>query len=186
MKNINLSNNIVAIVDDEDFETVNKFSWCLSSHGYAIRRIYVEKIKGKWKTKQFYLHREIIKDIPKGKVIDHINNNRLDNRKANLRVCSIRENISRAGISKANTSGFKGVKYKTGPRIKRWQANIKVNGKAIYSKHFLTKEEAAKEYDKLAKLHLKEFAYQNYLNNLENMTCCDTKLWTNVQKPSNN
>lgn len=127
MKYINLLNRkkeIVekAIVDDEDYEWLNKYSWCFSN-GYAIRGY---RLKGKSKTKR--MHHDVMGKIPKGKEIDHINRNELDNRKENLRFVTSQEN-------KLNRTTYGKVPYK-GIYIKRktkkgfyYQAQIGTNGK---------------------------------------------------------
>lgn len=83
MKKILLNNNNYAIVDDEDFEFLNKFNWHKSETGYAVR---CEK------RKTIRMHRLIV-NCPDDMLVDHINGNRLDNRKQNLRICTFNENI---------------------------------------------------------------------------------------------
>lgn len=70
------------LVDDDDYEKYSKLKWNLSDTGYAVR-------KNKGKTTR--LHREIM-NCPDGKVVDHLNGNRLDCRKNNLRICSQKDN----------------------------------------------------------------------------------------------
>ena len=83
MKKIKLSGELgagkYAIVDDDDFERCSKFVWCCSSGGYAVSN--------------FGLRMHVLIMQPKhGLAIDHINHNKLDNRRENLRVCSVYEN----------------------------------------------------------------------------------------------
>lgn len=74
--------------------------------------------------------------------IDHINNDRLDNRIENLRWATNQENTFNSQISKNNTSGIKGVSYNK--RDKKWIARITINGKVIHIGSFLNKEDAIK------------------------------------------
>ena len=88
---ITMINNPTAIclVDQETFEWAGKLSWHLDKFGYAQRSFRREPGSARW-TKKF-MHRLIMGD-PKGLVIDHLNFNRLDNRKSNLRICTAAEN----------------------------------------------------------------------------------------------
>lgn len=72
----------VALVDDEDFDWLNQFKWCITSHGYAGKGFGYESI---------YMHTMIIK-APKGMMTDHINRNRLDNQRINLRIVTRSQN----------------------------------------------------------------------------------------------
>ena len=68
-------------------------------------------------------------DCPDGMVVDHINHDRIDNRKENLRVCSIRRNTMNQSRSKNNTSGVTGVGWDK--KSNKWIAYIKVNYRQI-------------------------------------------------------
>lgn len=84
---IPLTKGAVAIVDEEDYELVSKYKWHLNSMGYAVWRGMVD---GKKKT--IRMHR-LINNTPDGKYTDHINRNRLDNRRCNLRTVTQKENM---------------------------------------------------------------------------------------------
>ena len=88
--------------------------------------------------------------------IDHINQNKSDNRICNLRHASRSENMFNRGKNKNNTSGIKGVTFCkcTG----KWRAQIMVNGKTMKIGRFATKEQAAEAYKQKAKEHRGEFA----------------------------
>lgn len=143
MKLIKLGkSNKFAIVDDKDFEYLNQFKWHFHS-GYAARN--------KWENKKFTtirLHRLLI-NCPKGKEIDHINKNKLDNRKSNLRICTRSENIANRTKNKNNTTGFKGVTYLKAN--KTFMAQISINGKKIYLGYFVNPLLAHKVYIKKSK-----------------------------------
>src|SRR5260221_205877 len=114
-KQINISTpknpNTFVIVDDEDYEYLNQWKWHLSSNGYAVRRPY---IKGSEKTGQkhtvVWMHR-VINNTPAGRDTDHINRDRLDNRRSNLRTATFSQNSMNKGLSKSNTSGIKGISW---------------------------------------------------------------------------
>lgn len=116
-------------VDKEDFEKINKWSWCVSPQGYAVANIKGKVVKMNW----------VLFPTIKGYVQDHINGNKLDNRKTNLRSCSQRENAINCCVPKNNTSGYVGVcktKYGT------YNARIMVHRKLINIGTFHTIEEA--------------------------------------------
>lgn len=82
---------------------------------------------------------------PKG-VIDHINNNRSDNRWENLRVTSVQGNNFNKGIAKNNNSGATGVRFIQSN--KKWRAYIRANKKSHHLGYFTTKEAAEEAYQK--------------------------------------
>lgn len=82
------------------------------------------------------------------KFIDHINGDRSNNCISNLRVCSNGENMRNTGISKNNTSGFKGVSWCK--RRCKWEANAALNGKKKFLGYFLTEQEASAVYQEFA------------------------------------
>ena len=98
---------------------------------------------------------------PDNMEVDHINGDKLDNRKENLRVCTHRENGKNQKISINNTSGYKGVFA----NHKNWQAVIGVDGKPIYLGTYPSPEKAAEAYDVAAKKYHGDFANLNFKNN---------------------
>jgi len=107
-----------------------------------------------------FMHREII-EIGDGLVADHINNNTVENRKANLRPATQAQNIRNrrkfAGFSK---SKYKGVYWK--PHMNKWVAQIGIDKKVIYLGSFKKQKDAAKAYEKAAKKYHGEFASLNF------------------------
>jgi len=135
MKEIYLTQGETAIVDDEDFEEMNLFKWCLCrarNLKYAIR---TERGLNQ------FMHR-IIMIPPEGMHIDHINGNGLDNRRENLRVCSNAENHQNIRWNKRNTTGFLGVSK----RPWGFAAQIQVGKVKKYLGMFDTAEEAHRVY----------------------------------------
>lgn len=139
------------LVDDDVFGSMNSYKWTISK-GVALRSV---KFEGKFVT--IYLHREVLGlkygDPRQG---DHINGNRLDDRRENLRICSHAENLWNRGYAKNNRSGFKGV-YKH-LNCNKWAAEIGKNGKRFYLGLFETPELAHEFYCLAAEMLHGEFA----------------------------
>jgi len=152
-KKIPLSKGQFALVDEADFDWLNQWKWFYLNPGYAARSVRIGK-----KVIKILMHREITK-APKGMETDHINENKVDNRRINLRVCTKGQNNRNRGKLSTNTSGYKGVywhKYS-----KKWTASIAYNGKKYFLGYFVDKKEAAKAYDKAALTMHKEYANIN-------------------------
>ena len=154
MKQIDISTskhpNTFILVDDEDFVEVSVHKWFVS-RGYAVRN--------KGYGVQSRMHREIM-NAPKELQVDHINHNRLDNRKQNLRLCTNAENAHNSRTRKDNTSGFKGVCWHKQER--KWYAYIRVDGRGKSLGLFFCLIKAAVAYDKAAIKHFKEYARLNF------------------------
>ena len=132
MKKIKLTKGKFALVDNKDFDWLNQWTWCLNSNGYAVRDVGGRKNK-----KRILMHR-LLNKTPKGLSTDHVNRNKLDNRKSNLRTVTQSQNILNAKLSKNNKSGYNGVTwYKN-----RWVARIKINYKSIYLGRYKSLKEA--------------------------------------------
>lgn len=151
MNTLKLTKGKETIVDNEDFELLNKHKW-YCSHGYAVRNIRLPN----GKQKNIRMHRFLI-NAPDDMQIDHINGNRLDNRRENLRLATNSQNAMNQGKRKNNTSGFKGVSWHK-PN-KKWLAHIRLNSKTIHLGLYTTRELAYAAYcDACVKLH-GEFAH---------------------------
>lgn len=135
------------LVDDCDFDYLNQFRWHLNTViGYV-----TSWIDGK----NQYIHQIIMGKKP-GMVLDHINGNKLDNRRCNLRFCTTKENVRNTKKSKNNTSGFNGVSYRK--LRKDYRAYIMVDRKQINLGHYKTFDEALSARLKGEKLYFGEFA----------------------------
>ena len=156
MKQIELTQGKVALVDDCDFKKLSNLTWCAKRTGNTFYVVRAHKIEGKKAT--LYMHR-LIMDAQKGQQIDHRNNNGLDNRRTNLRFCTNSQNQQNRRKTQ-KTSKFKGVCWYS--RDKKWQAGIKLNGKLYHLGTFNNEVEAAKVYDKKAKELFGEFVYTNF------------------------
>lgn len=163
MKQIQLSgknNNLYAIVDDLDYNMLIKHKWYLSKKGYAVRNR--KSVNGIKDISPISMH-GLVLGFKDGFVIDHINNNKLDNRKENLRFITNRQNIRRRGKQKNSKTGYKGVYVcKTkGLKSLRYQVYIRVNKKLLFIGYFKNKIEAARAYNVASKKYHGEFGYQN-------------------------
>ena len=105
------------------------------------------------------MHRQIM-NAPKGIVVDHINRNGLDNRKANLRFATVSQNNwnSRKGFN-CGSSKYKGVSWSKDK--KKWAVWLSVNKKNKQFGYFDDEKEAARVYNEVAKKHRGEFAVLN-------------------------
>lgn len=157
MKQIPLTQGKYAIVDDEYYAELIKYKW-YPHHTfnlcYAVR--HTKCVKGK--RGLVYMHRQIL-NAPKGKMIDHIDRNDLNNRIANIRLCFNSQNQHNSKKQSDNTSGYKGVSWHK--HRKKWIAHIR-NGKLIHLGYFCSAVEAAKAYDDKAKELFGEFANTNF------------------------
>jgi hypothetical protein len=143
MKYIELTKGKCAIVDDEDFDRVNQFKWKFDGYANRIKWVSSEK-----RYVCVYMHRFII-NTPAGFDTDHINGDKLDNRKSNLRAVSHSVNLQNRRHSRKNTSGYRGVCWDKSRN--KWMAFINYRNKHITLGRFDDIIEAAKAYNKSAK-----------------------------------
>ena len=158
MKQIKLTQGEVALVDEEDFEELNQYKWCVNKKCYngfiAVRN------EGKPPHRQtIYMHRAII-NCPKGSEVDHINHNPLDNRRCNLRICTKAQNQYNQKPRTGSASVWKGVSRSK--KDKKWRASIGYKKRATYLGCFDNEIDAAKAYDKVATELFGEFACPNF------------------------
>lgn len=161
MKEIVLSKQQVALVDDEDYEFLNQWKWCVlkkrNGTYYAVRAGFLglpvrKKIL-------IYMHRVILNAIDNVKV-DHRDNNGLNNQKYNLRLATNSQNKMNQGLRADSRSGFKGVSWNE--NMTKWQASIRVKGKLVILGYFDDLVKAAKIYDFWARDIHGEFVYPNF------------------------
>lgn len=157
MKIIKLRTGENVLVDDYDFEWLSQWKWYCNANGYAYRRS-----EAGGKRKNVMMHRLIL-NVPKGYETDHINRNKLDNQRANLRIATRSQNRANSRTRK-RVNKYKGA-YKT--KINGndyYQAQLTHNKKTIHIGYFKTAIEAARAYDKKAKEIFGEFARGNFFS----------------------
>lgn len=116
-------------IDIEDIDKIKNFRWCKDYNGYVKN------------SDQKYLHRVIMDESIL--FVDHINGDKLDNRKNNLRICSNADNLkNRVKLPSNNTSGILGVRYRADRN--KWYAEIQCNRQRIRLGSYIDKEDAIK------------------------------------------
>lgn len=158
---IQLGNGFVSLIDGDDAPFVLKHKWYVQTarykndvRRYAARRV---KIDGAWKI--VLLHREIL-NAPNKTHVDHINRDTLDNRRSNIRVCTVTQNLANKVGNRGATSKYKGVYWNKAR--KKWAAEIMKDAKAYWLGFFLNEDEAARAYDAAAIEKFGEFARLNF------------------------
>lgn len=139
------------LFDKVDFDLIKNHYWFIDHSGYVRS------------TDDYLLHR-LLMNTPKGMHTDHINRDKLDNRKSNLRICTASQNMMNGTSSRvrhgATRTMYKGVSKQS--NCKSYRAALQIKGKQIYIGSFKTQEEAAKAYDTKAKELFGEFARTNF------------------------
>ena len=151
----------MAIVDAEFYNTLSKFSWSLNGHGYVKTKIQCEHLITKSGGSMVSMHQVVqllalglenvvcVCDntyVELGLSIDHINNNKLDNRAYNLRYVSMAFNNSKKGGKLINhSSKYKGVCWNKAKS--KWHAQYRLNGKTKHIGYFNCEEDAARARD---------------------------------------
>ena len=145
MKRIPLSRGKgFALVDDEDYELLSQYRWRMTGGGYAIR------------TETVYMHKLLLP----GKVTDHANGNRLDNRRRNLRRATYGDNACNRAKSLGKSSEFIGVGWSK--RDKVWKSQIGWQGKLYYLGDYKEERLAALMHDFWAPVIQGEFSKPNF------------------------
>ena len=163
MKQIQLTQRKVALVDDADYEWLNQWKWSAqhsANNWYVIRTIWKN---GKATT--IRMHR-LIMGLKLGdkKQIDHIDGNGLNNQRDNLRFCSHCQNLQNSEKhydEDTHTSPYKGVSWSEN-NFGMWTAHIRVNKKQLFLGYFYDELDAAAVYDYAALKYFGEFALTNF------------------------
>lgn len=144
-RTITLSGGEVAIVDEADYALVSQHTWRMGDSGYAVAKIHIDG-----KRLNVRMHR-LIMGLRNGdpRQIDHRNRVRLDNRRNNLRICTVAENNRNVGVRSNSKSGYKGVSWNKCRG--RWHSRIGANGKVIHLGYFDTAEQAHEAFVKAAR-----------------------------------
>jgi hypothetical protein len=161
MKRIPLTQGQFALVDDEDFERLIKHKWYAKWNNntksfYAARHL---SRREDGRTDTIRMHREITGAV-KTQIVDHVNHNTLDNRRSNIRICSMAESSSHRRVQSNNKSGFKGVTRIASSQ--KWRAYIRTHLVQVHLGNFQNPEDAAAAYDAASlRYHGKEWGVTN-------------------------
>lgn len=158
----NTSEGNIMLVSYHDLELVLKFKWYLTKAGYPGT---YGSVDGSIKySRPVHLHQFLYPYTPYGHVVDHINRDRLDNRRDNLRICTALQNSYNKSKPKNSNKKYKGV-HKTGRKNNpTYTASITKNGVKQEIKNIQTEEQAAKVYDMMAEELFGEYAAKNFPN----------------------
>lgn len=133
-----------SLVDDDMHHYLSKFKWYLDNYGYVRRHIWTKEHN----TKSRYIHHEVIGtkvgDENIQWVADHINRNKLDNRKSNLRMCSSSQNGFNRTKSYNKSSKMMGVSWHK--QQQKWESTITKSGKKLFLGMFKTQRMAYNAY----------------------------------------
>lgn len=155
-REVPLTRGFVAIVDDEDFDRVSRFRWCLQQ-GAKSRTAYATRREAP-NSPKIWMHRWLL-DAPDDVQVDHRNGNGLDNRRSNIRLCTPSQNATNRIRTFANkSSSFVGVHRQRS----RWVARIVVALKRVHLGVFASEIDAARCYDRAALVHHGDFAVTNF------------------------
>lgn len=163
-REIPLTQGLIALVDDCDYDSLSKFKWhAQASHNgvfYACRWEYRKSYPSDPKKKQIKMHNQIMGVNP-GLKVDHVSRDGCDNRRMNLRWATAAQNAANRKWSKPTKSGYKGVYWDRNA----WQVMVQANGKRETFLRTTDVMEAAKTYDIHAKRLHGEFAQLNFPEN---------------------
>lgn len=156
---IPLTQGKVAIVDDID-KDLAEFKW-RATGGYAVK--WSDMIN--WERHLIFIHRIILerklkRDLKPNERVDHRNRNKLDNHRRNLRLATPKQNQHNQGLSKKNTSGYKGVHYEKSKQ--KWVATMNIKERPAFIGFFDDAKTAALAYDTQARKYYGRFAFLNF------------------------
>jgi len=166
MKHIVLTQGKSAVVDDDDFELVNRFRWyavncsgiIYAKTGSSYASTHINGKRKRWQA-HMYLHRFLLHP-PEGFVVDHKNSNPLDCRRDNMRICKQKHNTYNRRKLTIGQSKYKGIKFHGRDCI--WEAHIQIEGRRYYLGRSRNETLAALLYDKGACELFGEYASLNF------------------------
>jgi hypothetical protein len=153
MEEIKLTRGFVALVDDEDYEYINQWKWCVTE--CKGRRYATRAYKENGKNHYLFLHR-VIMQTPINLVVDHMDHNGLNCQKHNMRNCTRKQNLQNKLPQKNSSSKYLGVSYSK--EMKKFRADIN----DVFLGYFPDELDAAKAYDAKALETYGEYANLNF------------------------
>ncbi len=161
---IDLRNNVGEVIaqtvaDDADADLVSPYAWCRNHGGYAVANIRINGVAKSRMLHRLIMQPDILSGAPSDHIrrqVDHINGDRLDNRRSNLRWSTMSQNQANRGPTKKNTSGFKGVSWCKEKR--KWAARIQVQNKMVNLGRYDEIEDAVSAYRNAAVNYFGEYA----------------------------
>lgn len=155
MRTILLTQGKVALVDDADFDWLNRRKWC------ALKRKYTFYAVG-WnsETKRTERMHRVILNVPRNRITNHEDGDGLNNQRHNIQAVTILQN-QQAFRSKAKNkaSKFRGVTWDAARRL--WHSQLYTSGKNTFLGRFELEEDAARAYNEAAIVHFGKFAHLN-------------------------
>lgn len=104
---------------------------------------------------------QLLCPVPEGKIVDHINRNSSDNRRANLRAATQKQNVwNRKFLRKGGKTRYNGIRWDK--NREKWQVRLTVNGRRDSFGYYADEVEAAKAYDRVVEKHRGEYAVLNF------------------------
>lgn len=157
-RRVRLTQHRYALIDQGDHDRVSRHKWCAAVHSAHYWYAWT-KIDGKMVS----MHRFVLKLGRKRSWVDHVNGNGLDNRRANLRLCTPSQNQHNKSARRVKKScRYKGVSRYAQARGKMWRASLMCKGHAFHLGSFGTPKEAALAYDSAARRLFGSFARTNF------------------------
>lgn len=139
--------------DLEDYEKIKDYCWCL-----ADKKKYVSNSRY-----GIRMHRLVMDCKNENLVIDHINHIPYDNRKENLRICTLSQNGMNKSKLSNNTSGYTGISYDSS--VNKWRARLRVKNKTINIGRYINLEDAIKARKEAEEKYFGEYSYDNSIQN---------------------
>lgn len=162
MKVLPLNRGLSALVDDADYDLVMKYHW-YAAWGKTSNTWYAAVTN----TKPYIQMHRLILGAKAGEEVDHRDHNGLNNTRANIRICTHRQNHQNMRKYRGGKCPYKGVYFFSHKPVPNpWYVQITVNGKILNLGMFSTPEEGAQAYNEAAKKHFGEFAHLNVIPKL--------------------
>ena len=153
MKRIPLTQGREAFVSDKDYGYLMQWKWYFNG-GYAVRN-KPGPSRGTLMMHTVVARRKGVQS----REVDHMDRNRLNNQRSNLRAASRQQNVANSGPRRNGRTGFRGVTWRG--RNQKFQARITVNGNQESLGLYRAAVEAAQAYNKAASKYFGPYAYQN-------------------------